>query len=71
MIRAEAGAAHAAARAVAASAARDPLWVGRIRAFNTTRPPGLRAGSDLLDVDGLRPLVALLLVEGDLRALGE
>src|SRR5829696_2144875 len=71
MILAEAGAAVPAASAAAASAARAPLCMGRIPALNTTCPPGLRPASELRDVDRLRPLVALFLVVGDLRALGE
>src|SRR3954466_9927266 len=71
MIRADAGAAVPAASMAAATAARAPLWVGRIPALNTTRPTALRGRLQLGGVARLRALVALVLVVGDLRALGE
>src|SRR6185312_516205 len=71
MILAPAGAAVSSASATAASSVSAPCWV-RIPALNTTARPGLReVSSELRYVDRLRALVALLLVIGHLRALGE
>jgi hypothetical protein len=74
-IRADAGAAHT---STASSAPTAAMSLGRwgIPAFNTTDRPGLwyrghqaRGRLELLDVYGLRALVALLLLVRDLGAL--
>src|ERR1044071_3126759 len=74
MIRADAGAAQTSTASTAPAAM--VLMRRSIPAFNTTDRPGLWwpsriCGLELRDVYRLRALVALLLLVGDLRALGQ